>query len=347
MAFENSRIYKQDLLDTINHVINIKNLSNSVILITGATGTIGSFLVDLLLKYNECFNGNIKVIVACRDIESARRLFKNVEHLQFVEYDLYKPVEFKFSVDYIIHAAGNAHPNAFNGDPVGTIIGNINGTYNLLTYGKACNICRFLYVSSGEVYGQSDVNLETIHENQGGYIDSVSSRASYPNSKRVTETLCASFYKEYGLDCVIARPCHTYGPCMTPNDNRASVQFIKNAIEGKKIILRSAGTQLRSYNYIADCASAILSILTTGKSAEAYNCVNPIAKATISDFAEIVGQITGSKVVYEIPTEVDIQNQSPILKQVLSGEKLEALGWKGKFSLMDGITHTIQILDGE
>ena len=91
----------------------------------------------------------------------------------------------------------------------------------------------------------------------------------------MAENLCSSYWKQYGIESVIVRPCHTYGPCMTETDNRAHAQFFHNAIKGENIVLKSSGIQMRSYNYVADCVSALLSVLVQGNSGESYNLANP------------------------------------------------------------------------
>lgn len=340
-----SRAYLNDLQESIKTTVNIKTLEGSSVLVTGATGTVGSFLVDTLMEYNK--NGaGISVYAAGRNIQKLEGRFAAVktDRLIYAEYDMMEPVGFMFKADYIIHAAGNAYPAAFNSDPTGTIVGNIGSTYRLLEYAKVCGARRFLYISSGEVYGQGDLELDSFDETYGGYVDPVSPRSCYPNSKRAAETLCASYYSQYGLETVIARLCHTYGPGMTEMDNRAHAQFIRDGMRKKNIVMKSAGTQIRSYCYIVDCASAIFTVLINGKTKEAYNIANSSARCSIAEFAQAVALNAGCSVVFEHPTEMDIANMTPISKQVLNTEKLESLGWKGKHGVEDGVSHTMRIL---
>lgn len=114
----------------------------------------------------------------------------------FLKYDMTGPIEFDVPVDYIIHAAGNAHPAAFNGNPVGTIIGNVESAFGLLEYLRKHHGKRLLYVSSGEVYGQGDISLDAFEEEYVGYVDILSLRSCYPLSKRTTENLCGSYWKQ-------------------------------------------------------------------------------------------------------------------------------------------------------
>lgn len=349
MRIQDSETYISDLDASVGHALGIEKLREKSVLITGATGTIGSYIADMLISFNKKQDAKIKMYLAGRSIEKLMAMYLcwNDNNLHFVQYDVTTGISFDFQVDYIIHAAGNAHPVAFNGDPVGTIMGNIAGTYNLLEYGRTHETKRFLYVSSGEVYGQGDLSIEEFEEDYAGYVDMLSPRSCYPSSKRTTENLCASYSKQFGLETVVVRPCHTYGPQITPIDSRANAQFIRNVLNNEDIVMKSAGTQLRSYNYIGDCASAIITVLLKGENGQAYNIANPNVRITIAQLAELIAAVGGCKVVFADPSALDIANRTPIAKQVLSTKKLESLGWKGAFSAEVGIKHTIEILQGK
>ena len=345
MDFYRSKTYIEDLIATSQDVTDIKSLRGSSILITGCTGTIGSWIADTLLLFNEINAADMKIILAGRRIDRMKAHFEKCPTASpvYAHFDLGKAPEWNFPIDYIIHTAGNAHPAAFNGDPCGTITGNIMGTWNLLKYGLDHGCKRFLYISTGEVYGQGDLSLESFEETYGGYVDPTSPRSSYPNSKRAAETLCASFTAQYGMETVIVRPSHTYGPCVTATDSRANVQFLKNGFDGNDIVMKSAGTQERSYTYVADCASAALTVLLKGKKGSAYNSAVPEARATIAGFARTVAEVSGTKVVFADPTAADLANRTPIAKQVLSSVKTESLGWKGRYDVRTGVSHTLRI----
>lgn len=349
MRFQESKTYLGDLDISISHTIEIEKLKNKSILITGASGTIGSYVADMLLRYNQIENAKINLCLGGRNVERLKEQFLpwKDERLSFVQYNNISGIAFDFEVDYIIHAAGNAHPVAFNGDPVGTIMGNVEGTYKLLEYGRTHSAKRLLYVSSGEVYGQGDSVLDEFEENYAGYIDTTSPRSCYPLSKRTSENLCVSYSKQYGFETVVVRPCHTYGPGITSTDSRANAQFMRNVLNNEDIVMKSDGKQLRSYNYVGDCASAMLTVLLNGESGHAYNTANPYVKITIAQLAEIIANMANRKVVFANPSTIDLDNRTPIVKQVLSSKKLEALGWKSAFSVETGVKHTLDILQGK
>lgn len=346
MNLHNSNTYLNDLNTTAKHIIDVDKLRGKKILITGATGTVGSYIADTLLWLNQTAGYGIKVILAGRDLKRLSDLFSyfNDQEIEYVYFNLKEDFRFDFEVDYIIHAAGNAHPQAFNLDPVGTLVDSVNSTKRLLDYGFAYGAKRLLYISSGEVYGLGDVSLDAFKEEYLGGLDLASPRSCYPESKRVNENLCVGYSKQYGLETVSVRLCHTYGPMITATDNRAQVQFIRNALEHHDIELKSAGLQMRSYNYIADAAAGILTVLMNGISGETYNIANPEARITIAGLAQVIAENEGQKVVFTDPDAVDLANRSPIAKQVLDTTKLEGLGWKGVFSVENGIKHILQIL---
>lgn len=344
MELYQSKLYLEDIDTALKHVVNIDQLRHQSVLVTGATGTIGSFVADALIRFNQKNNANVRIYLGGRNIEILKHQFGLQKNVEFLPYDMNAPIQFDVHVDYVIHAAGNAHPAAFNRDPVGTTMGNVESTFRLLEYLRTHNGKRLLYVSSGEVYGQSNIDLASFDESFSGYVDVLSPRSCYPLSKRMTENLCSSYWNQYGIESVIVRPCHTYGPYMTKTDNRAHAQFFHNALNHKNIVLKSAGTQMRSYNYVADCSSALLSVLTQGSSGNAYNLANPCSQLTIAELAEKIARIGNCKVVFELPSTIDIANQSPISRQVLSSSKIEKLGWKPAFNIEDGIRHTLSIL---
>lgn len=344
MNLRQSKLYTEDLETTLAHAVDIEKLYGKKVLITGATGTIGSFAADALIHLNQKVKANIRVLLAGRSVEKLQNQFGNHDNVKYLSYDLNAPIEFDEAIDYVIHAAGNAHPAAFNGDPVGTIVGNIDSTHRLLEHMKNHGGKRCLYVSSGEVYGQGDISLDAFDETYSGYLDILSARSCYPLSKRMTENLCVSYWKQYDIESVIVRPCHTYGPFMTPSDNRAHTQFLHNALSGEDVVMKSAGTQMRSYNYVADCVAGLLTVLVNGNVGEAYNLANPKVRVTIAEFAEKIATAEECKVIFDNPTEADVANRSPIPKQILATEKLESLGWQPAFSIDLGIRHTLDIL---
>ena len=331
--------YQEDILHIFKADLPWEKLSGANILVTGATGLIGGCLVESLMMNP---NRDYHVYASGRNEERARKRFAEfaeVKAFHFIQHDVMLPLQSDVDFDYIIHAASNASPNFFAQKPVEVIKSNIDGVANLMEYGLTHGMKRFLYVSSGEVYGEGDGRIFT--EDYSGYVNPTSPRSCYPSSKRAAETLCVSYAAEYSADVVIARPCHTYGPHFTEQDNRVYAQFIRNVLRGKDIVMKSTGEQFRSWCYVVDCASALLYILLKGESGKAYNIADEKSNISIRELAETIAEIGEKKVVIDVPDADEKRGYNPVMKSVYSTERLEAMGWSARFDIREGLKHTI------
>jgi nucleoside-diphosphate-sugar epimerase len=345
MLYKND-LYREDLKKIIEDN-DFDLLKNASILVTGASGMIGSVIIDALLLSNEILNLNIKIFALARDEKTLKHRFKsnkNNSSFNIIVNDINNPLNLNYNFDYIIHAASNAYPKAFSTDPIGTMMTNINGVNNLLNYGKEHNLKRFLFVSSGEVYGQAEENITAFKEDYSGYVNPLNPRSCYPNGKRAAETLCISYLSQYNLDTVIARPCHTFGPSATNKDNRAASQFINRIIEDKDIIMKSDGLQLRSYIYVSDCVSALFTILLKGESGNAYNVANKKSNVTIREIAQLLANSNNKNIIFENPSDREKNSFNPVSRSVLDSTKLEKLEWKARYDTASALNRTVLIL---
>lgn len=344
--YYNNDDYRDDLISAMEASLGLECLRNSSVLVTGASGLIGSFLIDMLMLCNELYRYDIEIFVLGRDAKRLEKRFETHcgnELFNILQHDVSMPLDINLRFAFIIHAASNAHPQAFSNDPVGTITANVLGVYNLLDHMVRTGGTRLLYVSSGEVYGQGS-GVKAFDETYSGYVDTMNPRACYPNAKRLSETLCVAFSMQYGIDAVVVRPCHTYGPTATTRDSRVSTQFIDKALAGEDIVLKSDGLQLRSYCYVADCASGIISVLCRGESNNAYNIANKNSNVTIREMADIVAEISHREVIFQKPNEIEKASYNPVTQSVLDASKLESLGWTPRYGMRDGLVRTISIL---
>ena len=339
-----SEAYWRDIQRVIPHIHHLEQLCNKTVLITGATGMICSSVADILFFLNKEKSANIQIILAGRDKNRMEKRFEGFEEgidYKFLNYEATSSKPIGAPTDYIIHGASNADPSMIAKEPVETMLANICGLNSLLQSAYQCQATRLLYISSSEVYGLKQ-EKRPFSEDDYGFLDILKPRASYPSSKRAAETLCASYSAEYGLDIVIVRPGHVYGPSISKTDSRASAQFIRQAKAGEDIIMKSAGTQLRSYCYTLDCASAILAVLINGTKGEAYNISNSKSVVTIREMAEAIAKAGNVEIVFENPSDVEQKSYNFMDNSSLESNKLEQLGWQAEFNMEEGARKSIE-----
>lgn len=349
MQLYNNKLYMDDVKYVANLDLPWENLQGKSLMVSGATGLIGSFLVDVIMEKNATADLNCTVYALGRNAEKAKTRFsKHVDNprLVFIPYDVKHPftrddIE---TVDYVLHLASNTHPMQYSTDPIGTITTNIIGLQNLLDFAVSHNATRFAFASSNEIYGENRGDVEFFDEKYCGYIDSNTMRAGYPESKRCGETLCQAYKAQKGLDVVIPRLTRSYGPTMLMTDTKALSQFIKKGLAGEDIVLKSAGTQYFSYQYMADSVSGLLYVLLCGANGEAYNIAEEHSDIMLKKLAAIIAGFKGKKVVFEIPNAVEAAGYSTATKARLDGHKLASLGWKPRYDIRAGIDRTMKIL---
>lgn len=348
MTLYQSKRYLEDVRRAADADLPWEKLQDRSLLLSGATGMLGSFLVDVIMQKNT-LGLNCTVYALSRTGGRFRERFsawQEDERLVFLPYDVNQPFvrEDLGQVDYVLHLASNTHPLQYATDPIGTIMTNISGLQNMLDFAVTHQAKRFAFTSSNEIYGENRGDTERFSESYCGYIDSNTLRAGYPESKRCGEALCQAYMAQKGLDVVIPRFTRSYGPTMLPNDSKAISQFIRKGVAGEDIVLKSAGTQNYSFLYMADSILGLLTVLLCGESGEAYNIADPASDITLRELAQVIAEHVGKSVVFEIPDAVEAVGYSKATRALLDGSKLRALGWRPVFSIREGVERTIDIL---
>lgn len=317
------------------------DFSNKKILVTGASGLVGSCIIDILKECNALNNSKIEIYALGRNKNRLKARFGS--DVICIEQDIRMPLDTSVEYDYIIHAASNADPVRYAIEPVETILTNVEGCKNVFEYARIHKSTRILLTSTFEVYGKIE-DVDTYTEDMYGAVDFHLLRNGYTESKRCSEMLACSYCDEYGVDVVIARLASIYGPTMIPSDSKAHAQFLRNGVNGEDIVLKSEGLPRRTYCYVIDTATAILSILFNGRTGEAYNVSNENSICSIKEFACIVAELSGRKVVMNLPDATEAKGFSRPQNCILDNSKLRTLGWQGRFSLKEGISETLQML---
>ena len=349
MELYTNNYYSEDINNVCKLSLPWDELRGKSIMLSGATGLIGSFFVDVISEKNIADGLNCTVYALVRNEGKAKARFSKFAddtHLVFIPYDVKYPLvtDTPEKIDYILHLASNTHPMLYATDPIGTITTNIIGLQNLLEFAAAHRCERFIFASSNEVYGENRGDAELFDEDYCGYINCNTLRAGYPESKRCGEALCQAYKSQKGLDVCVARLTRSYGPTMIMSDTKAVSQFIKKGVAGEDIVLKSEGTQYYSYTYTADAASGLLWILLAGESGEAYNIADISGDITLKDLASIIAEMNGKKVVFELPDAVEAAGYSRATKARLDGSKIRALGWKPMYNIKTGMERTVKIL---
>lgn len=343
----NTAIYNNELL---NYVKSEKDLmlrfKEKRIMITGAAGLIGSYLSDLLITANSEFNLSISLFLIDRNKESLCEKFDNYSKMAKLQaVDINSGIIDDLNVDYIIHCASNTSPIDYINKPVDTITTNVIGTKNLIDYSIKNNVERFIYCSSVEVYGKNGGDTDDFTEDYSGYINCNTVRASYPSAKRCAETMLRAYNSEYPqFNYSTARIGRIYGPTVIWSDEKAPTQFIRNAVSGEEIVLKSSGQQEYSWCYVGDCAVALLYILAFGEKAEVYNVSDPFSNAKLKEFAENCAAVSNVNIVFSTQNNEEKIAYSGIQKATMNVDKLMSLGWTSKINLKDGIKKTIECM---
>ena len=301
-------IIVEDIAEVVSDpIIPWNDFEKKTILVTGATGLIGSLLVKVLLYASEKRNLNFRICAVVRNKGKAEKVFEGQKRfwgntLDFYVADVRNVFPTTMKADYIIHAASSTASLDFISKPVDVISTTFDGTRNILDFARQSSSCSVVYISSMEVYGKLD--HERAHEEDSGSINPLAVRSSYPQSKRMAETLCIAYAVQYGVPVKIVRPTLTFGAGVPDTDNRVYAQFARSALAGQNIVLHTMGTTKRDYLYTSDAVRSILSVLLLGENGKAYNISNPETYSTIREMAELVSKMgKGSQIVFDCDEE--------------------------------------------
>lgn len=347
-VYENP-LYKEDISRAAALDLPWDKLKDKAVLISGASGLVGSCFIDVIMEHNRSQGLNCKIYALGRNQAKAMTRFgycQDSDLFQFIAADINKPLvrDDIGKVDYVLHLASNTHPVAYATDPIGTVTTNIIGTYNMLDFAVAHEAVRVAFASSNEIYGENRGDVEKFDEDYCGYINSNTMRAGYPESKRCGEALCQAYIRQKGLDVVVPRLTRSYGPTMLMSDTKAISQFIRKGIAGEDIVLKSEGTQYYSYTYVVDAVTGLLTVLLCGECGEAYNIADDASDIMLKDLAAIIADTAGKKVVFEFPDAVEAAGFSKATKARLESAKINKLGWKAAYDIKTGLSRTIEIL---
>jgi UDP-glucuronate decarboxylase len=304
------------------------------ILLTGAAGFLGSHLTDALIKQGHS-------VLGLDDLSTGS--LTNLEHLsdnknfEFVEHDIREP--FMTKADLILNFACPASPVQYQADPVRTIETNFLGIINMLHLAHKTG-ARLLQASTSEVYGDPTVSPQP--ESYWGNVNPIGIRSCYDEGKRAAETLCFDYRRQYKVDTRVIRIFNTYGPRMSVGDGRVVSNFIVQALKGESLTIYGDGSQTRSFCYVDDLVSGILSVALSEKNLEApVNLGNP-EEHSMKDLSAKIHHLTSSNsnfIFKELPLDDPKQRRPDITSARLN------FGWEPRISLSDGLFRTIKYFE--
>lgn len=321
-----------------SEMIDWEEMKGRSVLITGATGLIGSQMVQALTLASVQRGLDLTVIAAVRNQKKAEEMLASCKPfgLKIVVVDLMKPVTLDMPVDYILHGASVTASKDFVDHPVETILTALRGTEHMLELAREKQVKGMVYLSSMEAYGVVDPEHYIVREKDYGYIDPLQVRSSYSESKRMAEGLCGAYAHEYHVPVKTVRLAQTFGAGAPEHENRVFVQFARSVMTGTDIVLHTDGTKAHCYCYTSDAVLGLLTVLLKGTSGEAYNVSNESTFSAIREMAEMLTRKypeSGSKLVFDIPEDANKFGYAPTSRMLVNAEKVTALGWKPEVSL--------------
>lgn len=327
------------------------NMAGSTVLVTGAAGFLASAVVRVLLHLNATRHLNMTILAFARSEAKVRRLFQaelDAGDLTFLQGDVCEPPPWDGPLEYIFHAASLASPNHYGTNPVGVILPNVQGTRLLLELARERHNRGFLFFSSSEVYGE--VTRLPIAETDYGWLDPTAPRSCYAESKRLGETLCVAYHKQYGVPARIVRPFHTYGPGMDLHDVRVFSEFVANVVARRDIQLKSSGEATRSFCYLSDAVRGFFTVLLRGEPGVAYNVSDDGGEISIKALAQLVASLYPELCLKVVLADQNLPGdghpkgylQSTITRQHADVSQLRALGWIPQISIPNGFKRTIE-----
>jgi len=302
--------------------------------VTGGAGFLGSHLCSVLIEAGH-------EVICLDNFFTGEK--KNIAHLldcprfEVIRHDVTAPLALE--VDQIYNLACPASPVHYQRDPVQTIRTCVLGAINVLDLAERTG-ARVLQASTSEVYGDPDVHPQP--EGYWGRVNPVGVRSCYDEGKRCAETLFFDYHREKSVDIRVARIFNTYGPKMHPNDGRVVSNFITQALKNEDITLYGDGSQTRSFCFVSDLISFLVSFMESEDSGPGpLNVGNPV-EFKISELAELIVQMTGttSKIVRKQLPSDDPKQRRPDITLAKS-----VLGWEPSVELRDGIMETIGYFD--
>ena len=342
-----SKIIEEDIKEIIEEFNNpLKNIEGKTILITGANGLLASYIAETFAVFNNQISNPFKLILMNKnETKQGSRLFHLIENknIEFMTQDIGKPFTIKDNVDIIFHAASRASVASVLENPLDTIDANINGLRTLLNYAKENKLEQFLFFSTADIYGNPLKEFIPTPETYPGNMDCLASKACYGESKRLGETMCMDFFRQYKTPVKLLRIFNTYGPGIR-KDGKTIARLFTESVSNKEMQVFGTGNITRAFSYISDTIRGIFYVLFNGKEGEAYN-IGVDSAYGIIDTAQAIKKVFNDEVAIKTDSGAKEENIYGINTRTPDISKLKSLGFTPKFSLEQGLKRTKEWYD--
>jgi UDP-glucuronate decarboxylase len=305
------------------------------ILVTGGAGFLGSHLCERLLELGHD--------VLCLDnfYTGNKNNIKDIaDHPNFelIRHDVTFPIYLE--IDGIFNLACPASPLHYQKNPVQTLKTSVHGSINMLGLAKRTG-ARILQASTSEIYGDPEISPQS--EDYWGRVNPIGIRSCYDEGKRAAESLFFDYKRQYETDIRVARIFNTYGPRMSENDGRVVSNFIVQALLGKPLTVYGDGTQTRSFCYVDDLISGLVSLFFHEFTGTPVNLGNPQPISMLDLAKEIIELTKSSSAIHFLPLPID----DPSQRQPEISLAKKNLGWEPKCDRRDGLMKTITYFKSE
>lgn len=323
----------------------LEPLAGSRVLVTGAAGFLGAFFLDVLEAFNERHPGNPAQVHGLDNFMVGPP--ERISHLLGRPWlslrtgDVSQPAEIEGAYDYIIHAASIGSPSIYRANPLQVIAANVQGTWNLLETARK-GARGMLSFSSSEVYG--DPLVVPTPETYNGNVSFTGPRACYDESKRLGETLCATYFRLHRVPVKVIRPFNVYGPGQRLDDGRIIPDLLRAALAGGPLVLFSDGAATRSFCYVSDFTEACMMLMMMPEAdGEAFNVGNA-EEVSIAAAARTMAEVAGTPalpVLFETSPEGAYLVDNP-QRRCPDLSKLHRLtGFAARVMLREGLTRSL------
>ena len=315
--------------------IDWKELEGRDVVITGSTGLIGGLGARALMRHTEITDAPaIRLTLLVRDEERARRLLGDDGNLRYVRWDAnVGAVPDILDASYILHCASNTDSARMVTHPLETIRTTVAGTEAMLELARRTK-ARMVFVSSMEVYGAG--SERTLTEADGGALDAMNGRSSYPQAKQLAETLCAAYASEYDTQVSVARLAQTFGAGIRDTDNRIFCEIARRCRSDEDIELATDGSKRNMYCYTRDAVCALLMLLTKGLPQTAYNVANEDTFCSVLEMAQMAANRFSKTTAVHANVNPKAASKYAVTGSIrLDTTRISKLGWEPTFGLLD------------